>query len=162
MHNRGIALLVGVFMLLAAGALAVLTLQVSGLSNFYGEDKGYTITADFSNITGLKVRSRVTCAGVSIGRVKSIDFNKTNYAARVTLWINSAVDNLPEDSKASILTSGFLGDNYIGITPGFSETSLKNQDHIPLEETTSGVVLEELISRFVAGEAMKDKESKKE
>jgi phospholipid/cholesterol/gamma-HCH transport system substrate-binding protein len=157
MSKRTIELLVGLFMLVGLGALLILALRVSGLNEVYSRESGYFINVEFSNIAGLKLRSRVSIAGVAIGRVKEISFDKNSYAARVTLWIKSSIDNLPEDSKASILTAGFLGDNYIGISPGYSTNYLKDGESIPLENTHSGIILEELISKFVAGQASEKK-----
>jgi len=157
MPNRGIEFSVGIFFLLGLLSLAYLAIKVSGLSPSFEDERGFLVTADFSNVSNLKSRARVTCAGVVVGRVVSIDFNKSNYAARVTLRLQGDVDNMPDDSKASILTAGFLGDNYIGLAPGFSDTPFKAGDHIVLENTTSGVVLEDLISRFVASGATEKK-----
>lgn len=153
MQLRFVEILVGFFMLFGLVSLLVLALKVSGLNDFYAYRDSYAITADFENVAGLKPRSKVTIAGVSIGRVQSITYAADNYSARVTMLIFKDVNNIPEDSRASILTAGFLGDNYVGISPGFSEEMLKENSHIDLEQTNSGVILEELISKFVSGAA---------
>ena len=153
MHKRTVEAAVGFFMLVAGASILILAIKVSGLTDFFGSNDGYRVTADFANIGGLKVRSRVAIAGVPIGRVTSIEFENEEYVARVTMIIDSKINNIPDDSQASILTAGLLGDNYIGITAGFSEDYLNQNDHIELGNTMSAMVLEELISRFLAGQA---------
>ncbi|MAZ44565.1 MAG: outer membrane lipid asymmetry maintenance protein MlaD [Legionellales bacterium] len=153
MHKRTVELAVGFLMLIAGASLLMLAIQVSGLTDFFNSDDGYLVTADFDNIGGLKVRSRVTLAGVPVGRVISIDLDNDEYLARVTMVIDSSVKNIPEDSQASILTAGLLGDNYVGLSPGFSENYLNSGSHIDAGNTISAVILEELISRFLAGQA---------
>ncbi|MBI2791661.1 MAG: outer membrane lipid asymmetry maintenance protein MlaD [Gammaproteobacteria bacterium] len=152
MQKRTIEIAVGFFFLMGIVAFAVLAIKVSGLSEIYVAD-GYTLTAEFENIGGLKPRARVSIAGVPIGRVLAISFNDKKYLAEVTLIIDNSVDNLPDDTTASILTSGLLGDNYIGLNPGFSNTFLKPGDQIPLENTNKAVVLEELVSKFFSSQA---------
>ncbi|HRE33414.1 MAG TPA: hypothetical protein PLD88_15690, partial [Candidatus Berkiella sp.] len=71
----------------------------------------------------------------------------------VSILVDNKVNNIPDDTTASILTSGLLGDNYIGLTPGFSETYYKEGDHIPVENTSKAVVLEELVSKFLSSQA---------
>lgn len=153
MQRRTIEIAVGVFFLMGIAAFTLLAFRVSGLSDVYVAREGYTITADFENIGGLKPRARVTIAGVTVGRVISIDFDKKSYVARATIYLNDKVNNIPDDSNASILTAGLLGDNYIGLTPGFSTVFFKEGDHIGIDRTTKAVVLEELISKFLSGQA---------
>ncbi|MBN9288427.1 MAG: outer membrane lipid asymmetry maintenance protein MlaD [Gammaproteobacteria bacterium 39-13] len=152
MQKRTIEIAVGIFFLLGIAAFAVMAIKVSGLSEIYNAS-GYTITAEFENIGGLKPRARVSIAGVAVGRVVSIDFDDKSYLAKVTLNIDNSVRNLPDDTSASILTAGLLGDNYIGLSPGFSDNFLKPGSNIPLENTNKAVVLEELVSKFFAGQA---------
>lgn len=152
-NKRSIEISVGIFFLIGMMAFAVLAMKVSGLSDMYIANEGYTMTADFENVGGLKPRARVTIAGVTVGRVVSIHFEKKNYLARVTLLMNQKITNVPTDTTASILTAGLLGDNYIGLTPGFSEVYFKEGDNIAVESTTKAVVLEELISKFLSGQA---------
>lgn len=152
MQKRTIEIAVGIFFLLGILAFAMLAIKVSGLSGVYIEN-GYVLTAEFENVGGLKARARVSIAGVPVGRVESIEFDNQNYVAKVSIIINDDVKNIPNDTTASILTSGLLGDNYIGLTPGFSTTYLKPGDHIPLENTNKAIVLEDLISKFFAGQA---------
>ncbi|MGD9591149.1 MAG: outer membrane lipid asymmetry maintenance protein MlaD [Candidatus Berkiella sp.] len=152
MQKRTIEIAVGLFFLLGIAAFMMMAIKVSGLSEIYVTD-GYALKAEFENVGGLKPRARVSIAGVPIGRVVSIDFNDQKYVAEVTLLIDKSVSNLPDDTTASILTSGLLGDNYIGLSPGFSNEFLKAGDHIPLENTNKAVVLEELVSKFFSSQA---------
>lgn len=144
---------VGVFMVLGISSLLMLALQVSGLSDFFREDSGYKIQLEFANLGGLKIRSKVSVAGVPIGRVIDISLNRQTYNADVLVSIDKKHDNIPLDTRASIMTAGLLGDNYIGLTPGFEEEYLKEGDKIDVESTDSAVILEQLISKFVTTEA---------
>jgi phospholipid/cholesterol/gamma-HCH transport system substrate-binding protein len=153
MQKRTIEIAVGIFFLLGILAFAMLAIKVSGLNEFSYIEEGYTITAEFENIGGLKHRARVSIAGVAVGRVDAIQYDPKNYVAKVTMTIEKAVKNIPNDTTASILTSGLLGDNYIGLTPGFSNDFLKSGDNIPLENTNKAVVLEDLISKFFSSQA---------
>ncbi|MCS5710735.1 outer membrane lipid asymmetry maintenance protein MlaD [Candidatus Berkiella aquae] len=153
MQKRTVEIAVGFFFLLGILAFSMLAIQVSGLTKFYNVEKGYNITADFENIGGLKPRARVTIAGVAVGRVVAINYDPKDYVARVSILVDNKVNNIPDDTTASILTSGLLGDNYIGLTPGFSETYYKEGDHIPVENTSKAVVLEELVSKFLSSQA---------
>ncbi len=153
MQKRTIEIAVGVFFLLGILAFAMLALQVSGISKICNLKEGYKITADFENIGGLKPRARVTIAGVAVGRVVAINYDPKTYVARVTIFMDNNVNNIPDDTSASILTSGLLGDNYIGLSPGFSDHFYKEGDHIPVENTSKAVVLEELVSKFLSSQA---------
>lgn len=151
MKMRTVEITVGAFMVAGILSLLMLALQVSGLSHFFKPDQGYHVKAEFSNIGSLKVRGKVSVAGVVVGRVVNIKLEPQTYNAEVTLLVDPArVGKLPSDTRASILTSGLLGDNYIGLTPGFDETELKEGDMIEISNTDSAVVLEQLISKFVA------------
>lgn len=152
MKSRKIEIWVGLFVTLSIAAFLMLALQVSGLSNFYDVKGGYTVKAAFANIGGLKVRSKVTVCGVTIGRVQSITLDRNEYGeflAEVVLNIDNSMQHIPIDSSAKILTSGLLGDNYIEITPGQSETFLSAGSTIDL--TSQAVLLEDLISKFATG-----------
>lgn len=161
MTTRMVEIMVGFFVLLGALALMVLAIQVSGLTDVYHGETGYKITADFENIGGLKVRAKVTLNGVPVGRVTNIKLHeeKTSdgilFTARATIAFNKKMDDIPSDVKANILTSGLLGDNYIALEPGFSPEMLKNGGHIPLENTHSAIILENLISSLVSSKASK-------
>lgn len=153
MQKRTLELSVGLLFLLGILAFVILALKVSGLGQSFRYNDGYTITAEFENIGGLKPRARVTIAGVAVGRVTAIRFDTKDYLAEVAIRIDSAINNIPDDSRASILTAGLLGDNYIALTPGFSEQYFKSGDHIAVENTSKAIVLEELVSKFVANKA---------
>ncbi|WP_372740371.1 outer membrane lipid asymmetry maintenance protein MlaD [Neptunomonas sp.] len=146
MRMRWIEIMVGFFMVLGILALLGLALNVSGL-NLAAKANTYTVQARFENIGGLTSRAKVTLSGVQIGEVKSIQIDKKRLVAIVTMKIYSDVDYLSIDSSAKILTAGLLGEQYIGISVGFEETSLKDGDTI--NDTQSAMVLEELIGKFL-------------
>jgi phospholipid/cholesterol/gamma-HCH transport system substrate-binding protein len=144
--SRSVEIWVGIFVALGAAALLGLALRVSNLTEFQ-EGPSYELTAQFANVGGLKVRAPVTVAGVRVGRVKAIDLDPSSLRAKVTLSILAQYDQLPEDTSASILTAGLLGDQYIGLQPGAPEFFLEPGDEI--QYTQSAMVLEQLISRFL-------------
>jgi len=146
MNTRKTEILVGLFMAVGLAALFMLAMKVSNL-NIYSSDAGYEIVANFDDISGLKVKSPVTMAGVRIGRVSDISFDSQTFEAVVKIRIESEYDALPKDTSASIYTAGLLGEKYIGLEPGGDEENLKNNDKLKL--TQSSLVLEKLISRFV-------------
>ena len=153
MRTRNLELTVGLFILAGLLALLILALRVSGLTlNSSGDT--YTVYAHFDNVSGLTSRSKVTMAGVTIGQVKSITFDKNRYTGRVEMVINSDVDTLPADSTASIVTAGLLGEKYIGISVGGDDLVLNDGDEI--HDTQSALVLEELIGRFLLNTVSKD------
>jgi len=145
-QNRHIETAVGLFVALGIAALLVLALKVSNLTDL-STDKGYSVTALFDNVGGLKVRSAVTLAGVKIGRVSAIELEDKNYQARVTFTISSRYSRIPADSSASIFTAGLLGEQYVSLQAGGEETFLKEGSRIPI--TQSAVVLEEVIGQFL-------------
>jgi phospholipid/cholesterol/gamma-HCH transport system substrate-binding protein len=152
MKIKKIEVWVGLFVVMGIASLLMLALQVSGLSDFYHENHGYTVNAAFSNIGGLKVRSKVTISGVTVGRVMEISLKPNaygEYQAIVIFSIDNNYRNIPDDSSAKILTAGLLGDNYIGIVPGHSEQFLREGSTIEL--TTQALLLEDLISKFAVG-----------
>lgn len=154
MQKRVIEITVGIFVLLGMVALLMLAIKVSGLNDIYESKNGYKISAEFINIGGLKPRAKVTMAGVSVGRVTDIQFDKASYNAIVTLMIDNEYDNIPEDSEVSIKTAGLLGDNYISITPGMSmDEFLREGDLIEVGNTTQAIVLEDLINKFFSSKA---------
>jgi phospholipid/cholesterol/gamma-HCH transport system substrate-binding protein len=150
---------VGVFVALGLVGLFFVAMQVSNLGEFRSDSDSYIVKAHFGNIGGLKVRAQVSMAGVTVGRVERIAFDDKNYEAVVEMRIDPAYKTLPEDSSASILTAGLLGEQYIGLTPGGSDLYLKNGDEIEL--TQSAMVLEQLISRFLFNKAEEGKGDKK-
>ena len=136
----------GLFVLLGMSALFYLATQTSNISSYQEED-AYELTARFDNVGGLKLRAPVTVAGVRVGRVSAIDFDPQRLEAVVTLQIAGRYDQLPNDSDASILTSGLIGGQYIGIGPGGMDEYLKDGDQF--EFTQSALVLENLIGKFL-------------
>lgn len=146
MPSRPIEIMVGLFFVLGVAAVFLLTFRVAGLDTG-GPEEGYVVTADFNNIGGLKTGSAVTLSGVRIGRVTNISIDDTTFSARVSMKINAEYDNLPEDSGASILTSGLLGEQYVGINPGGALESLEDGDRLPL--TQDALVLENLVGRVI-------------
>jgi phospholipid/cholesterol/gamma-HCH transport system substrate-binding protein len=132
--------------ILAAVSLFMIALKVSNFSTVLSDRPTYTLVAHFDNIGGLKVRAPVKLSGVVIGRVSKISIDKNNYRALVVMEVDQAYP-LPLDTSASILTSGLLGDQYIGLEPGGDEEYLADGDEI--EITQSALVLEELIGQFL-------------
>lgn len=157
MQNRTLEVGVGLFLLAGLLALLLLALRVSGLTVGSSEDT-YKVYANFDNIAGLTVRSKVTMAGVTIGKVTAIDLDRDSYTGRVTLVLDDDVNNLPADSTASILTSGLLGEKYIGISVGGEEELLR--DGSTIHDTQSSLVLEDLIGKFLLNSVNKDQANK--
>jgi phospholipid/cholesterol/gamma-HCH transport system substrate-binding protein len=150
MQRRKLDILVGLFVLAGILALFFLALRAANLGALVTEDGGYTLTAQFDNIGGLKVRAPVRSAGVVVGRVERINFDSNSYRAEVRLVMNERY-RFPKDSSVKILTAGLLGDQYIGIEAGADEKMLADGDKITM--TQSAVVLENLISQFLYGRA---------
>lgn len=142
--------LVGLFVACGIGALFFMALQISNLGSYSGKDS-YTIIANFSNSGSLKVKSPVSVAGVRIGRVSAITFDKDTYESVVEMRIDSQYDTLPDDTIASIFTAGLLGEQYINLEPGGSEKYLSNNSVIDI--TQSAIVMEELIGQFLLNKA---------
>ncbi len=157
-QKRAVELGVGLFVAAGIAALLMLALKVSNMSNFSSAD-GYNVTARFENIGGLKVRSPVTVSGVRVGRVAAIELDDKDYDAVVYLHIDSNYNKLPTDSTASILTSGVLGENYIGLEAGADETFLKEGGEVKL--TQSAMVLEQLNGKFLFNKAAGDGDEEK-
>ena len=149
-QRRWIEILVGLFMLAGFLALFFLAMKVSNLTLF-SDDAGYRVTARFDNIGSLKVRARVSMAGVRIGRVEAIAFDKETYEAVVTLHIERQFDTIPYDSFASIFTAGLLGEQYVGLEPGGADGFLRDGDQIGL--TQSALVLEQIVGQLLFSEA---------
>ena len=149
MGKKGVETLVGVFVVLGMAGLVFLSLQAANLASFGSRDS-YVVTARFDNIGGLKARAPVRSAGVTVGRVTEIRLDPTTYQGVVTLEIDREV-KFPKDSSARILTSGLLGDQYIGLEPGPSEENMADGGNIT--QTQSAVVLESLISQFLFNRA---------
>lgn len=140
---------VGLFVLLGAISLVFLALRAGNMSSFSFAPT-YQVQAYFDNLGGLKVRAPVKSSGVVVGRVSGISFDNERYQAVVTLDIESRYQ-FPSDSSVSILTSGLLGEQYIGMTPGGEDKMLAQGNTV--QYTQSAVVLEELISKFLYSSA---------
>ena len=146
-QHKKIEIMVGGFVTLILCSLLFLAFQVGGLKHYTQNNATYLISADFDNVGQLKQRAPVRLGGVLIGRVKSIHLNPKTFKADVTLAINKTQKNLPSDSSLSILTEGLLGSHYIALSPGYSETTLKEGDHI--EETHSALILERIVGELI-------------
>ena len=149
MKRKALDLWAGVFVAMGLGALLFLALKVGNLASFSAAPT-YLVQANFDNIGGLKKRAPVKSAGVVVGRVEDIGFDPETYEAVVTFSIDQRYP-FPKDSSAKILTSGLLGEQYIGLSPGGATAMLKNGDKLKL--TQSAVVLENLISQFLFSKA---------
>jgi phospholipid/cholesterol/gamma-HCH transport system substrate-binding protein len=150
MGKRGIETLVGGFVLLGLVGLVFLALQAANLGSFSNHRDTYTVTARFDNVGGLKVRAPVRSAGVTVGRVTAISLDPQTFQGVVTAEIDRRF-RFPKDSAAKILTSGLLGDQYIGLEAGGDDANLEAGDTIA--QTQSAVVLENLIGQFLTGRA---------
>jgi phospholipid/cholesterol/gamma-HCH transport system substrate-binding protein len=173
MNSRTVEIWVGVFITAGFAALFMLAMKVSNLSA-YTDDNGYEIKASFEDASGLKVRSPVTMAGVTLGRVTEIKFDNDSFKAIVKMQIDSHFDKLPAGTSANIYTAGLLGEKYIGLLPGSAanpceeeklraelearEPNLKGLDCAKqylkqgstIELTQGSLVLEKLIAQFVS------------
>ena len=157
MTTRLTEIWVGVFVAAGIAAFFMLAMKVSNLSA-YNDDAGYTITARFEDISGLKTRSPVTMAGVRIGRVSDIYFDNDSLEAVVTMRIDGKHSSLPKDSSASIYTAGLLGEKYVGLEAGGDEKAFKQGDVVKI--TQDSLVLEKLIGQLVSKMIDGDKETK--
>ncbi|MGX3065878.1 outer membrane lipid asymmetry maintenance protein MlaD [Ursidibacter arcticus] len=154
---------VGLFVLLALGALVFLGLRVANVQGFSSE-KTYTLYATFDNIGGLKVRAPIKVGGVVVGRVADIQLDAQTYTPKVTLAVNEEFNKIPDTSSLSIKTAGLLGEQYIALNVGFileGETEmLKAGD--TFADTNSAMVLEDLIGQFLYGDKKSDKDDSAE
>ncbi|WP_218310206.1 outer membrane lipid asymmetry maintenance protein MlaD [Alteromonas antoniana] len=149
MNKYKTELMVGVFVVLTIGAILLLALKVAN-QTMATEGDTYTLYAKFDNIGGLKERSAVKVGGVTVGRVTSISLDKEDYTPVVELSIYQQYADFPETSSVSILTSGLLGEQYVGFQPGFSFDGVANlEDGDYLQDTKSALVLEDLIGQFL-------------
>jgi len=147
--QRGVELVVGLFVLAGIAALMVMALQWSN----FGATRvsGYEITARFDNVGGLTEKSPVKLAGLVIGRVDKIELDPKTFQAEVHMVIDDKYDNLPTDSFANIYTAGLLGAQYVEISPGGALESLKDGDRITM--TQSAIILESVVSKFLFDKA---------
>jgi phospholipid/cholesterol/gamma-HCH transport system substrate-binding protein len=157
MNRSTIDLWVGVFVVAGIAALLFLALKVGNLASF-STSQSYQVQAKFANIGGLKVRAPVKSAGVVVGRIADIRFDTQSYEAVVTMTLDEQYA-FPRDTTAKILTSGILGEQYVGLEAGGDGVMLKAGDRIRL--TQSAVVLENLISQFLFNKAAEGKDEKK-
>jgi phospholipid/cholesterol/gamma-HCH transport system substrate-binding protein len=149
MNRNLLDLWVGLFVAVGIGAILFLALKVGNLMTF-GAAPGYRLEAKFDNIGGLKIRAPVKAAGVVVGRVQSVRLDPMAYQAVVTMRIDQGYE-FTSDTIASILTSGLLGEVYIGLDAGGDTKMLANGEMI--KKTQSGVVLEKLIGQFLFDKA---------
>lgn len=150
--QRYVDISVGLFMLLGLLALLVMALKVSSISDLVSK-KGYQVTADFTDIGGLKVRAPVTIAGVRVGEVTRIELQPGELNAKVTMTLRTDKQIPYEDSSARILTEGLLGSNYISIVPGFEDGANKEHPYLRqgdvIAKTQEAIILENLIGQLL-------------
>jgi phospholipid/cholesterol/gamma-HCH transport system substrate-binding protein len=185
MSSRTAEIWVGIFVVAGFAALFMLAMKVSNLSA-YTDDNGYEVTAKFEDASGLKVRSPVTMAGVTLGRVTKIKFDNNALKAEVTMQLDSRYDKLPAGSSANIYTAGLLGEKYVGLLPGSSgdpceeeklqaelegrEPNIKGmqcgrqylKQGSSIQLTQGSLVLEKLIAQFVSKFMEGDSSSKQD
>jgi phospholipid/cholesterol/gamma-HCH transport system substrate-binding protein len=147
---------VGLFVMLGLAALLFLALQSANLLSLNWQPT-YRVTALFDNIGGLKPKAAVRSAGVVVGRVASISFDDQRFQARIGLDMDARF-HFPKDSSLKILTSGLLGEQYIGVEPGADDQNLAAGDNVT--QTQSAVVLENLIGQFLYNSAAGNASSK--
>jgi phospholipid/cholesterol/gamma-HCH transport system substrate-binding protein len=158
MERSKLDLWVGLFVCAGIGALLVLAMKVGNMASIAIGSETYTLYANFDNIGGLKPRAPVKSAGVVVGRVASIVFDNERFNARVAMTMENKY-KFPKDTTASILTSGLLGEQYIGLEAGGDSASLAAGETLKL--TQSAVVLEKLISQFLYSKAAEGDTAKK-
>ena len=152
MVSKKVELLVGIFVALGLAALLMLSLKVAD-SGIGGGGESYQLFAKFDNIGGLKVRSPIKVGGVVVGRVSGIELDKEDYTPIVTLEIYTQYNQFSEATSVAILTAGLLGEQYLGVQPGFIDESVDML--VPgdfIEDTKPALVLEELIGQFLFGQ----------
>jgi len=153
--NYKVELTSGIFLLMGIAALLWLATEATDYGMQVGDDT-YTVTARFSNVADLKTRAPVKIGGVTVGLVERITLDPVQFDAIVEMHIDYRFSDIPTDTSASILTSGVLGDRYIGLEPGGAMDALADGDQILV--TQSAIVLENLISKFLFNTAKKDGE----
>ena len=158
MNRSVINLWVGIFVVMGFAGLLFLALKVGNLASFSLTQTYYQVNARFANIGGLKARAPIKSAGVVVGRVASIRFDNESYEAIVEMNLDANYQ-FPRDTTAKILTSGILGEQYLGLEAGGDGVMLKSGDRLRL--TQSAVVLEDLIGQFLFKRAAEGKEPAK-
>ncbi|MCL1093069.1 MULTISPECIES: outer membrane lipid asymmetry maintenance protein MlaD [Shewanella] len=156
MLTRKIEVLVGLFLLSGLAAFLILVFNVANVEVKTG-DNSYTLHAKFDNIGGLKVRSPVKVGGVVVGRVSAIELDPERLVPVVSLSMDKQYKYFPETSSLSILTSGLLGEQFLGLSPGFMDDDIEMLvDGDSIDDTHSALVLEELIGQFLYSAGTKD------
>jgi phospholipid/cholesterol/gamma-HCH transport system substrate-binding protein len=150
--SRTIDISTGLFVLLGFAAILFLVTQITN-REFTLNSTSYRLRADFENVGGLKPGAPVSMAGVTVGRVEDIQYDQKLYKAVVTLRIDGRYDEIPNYSDASILTSGLLGGQYVGLSPGGADEYFKDGDQVTFVQ--DAVVLESLISKYLFNTASK-------
>ena len=136
----------GVFLLLGIAALVWLATRATDYGQEIGKET-YRISARFTNVADLRDRAPVKIGGVTVGMVESITLDPVSFEAVVTMNVASRFDEIPSDTSASILTSGVLGDRYIGLEPGGAPDMLADGDELFI--TQSALVLEQIIGKYL-------------
>lgn len=144
--NYKVELTSGVFLLLGIAAMLWLATEATDYGMQVGDDT-YQVNARFSNVAELKIRAPVKIGGVTVGLVEKVSLDPVTFEAVVEMQIDRQFSDIPSDTSASILTSGMLGDRYIGLEPGGSMDALTDGDQIFI--TQSAVVLETLVSKYL-------------
>ncbi|PSU32745.1 outer membrane lipid asymmetry maintenance protein MlaD [Photobacterium lutimaris] len=148
-QTKKLELWVGSFVLAGLAALLVLIFKVADVQNLGGSET-YTLEAHFDNIGGLKVRSPIKVGGVTVGKITKISLDTDTYVPVVTLAIEKKFGYFPETSSAAILTSGLLGEQYLGLSPGFIDEDIEMlREGDLIEDTRSALVLEDMIGQVL-------------
>lgn len=148
-QTRKLELWVGSFILVGLGALLIIMLKVADVSSI-GNGESYTLKAEFDNIGGLKVRSPIKVGGVVVGRITNITLDTSSYLPVVSMAIEKQYGYFPETSAVQILTAGLIGEQYVGLVPGFIDEDIEllgDGDYI--EDTKSALVLEDMIGQVL-------------
>ena len=159
-QSRATEIVTGAFVAFGFAALFFLVTQITNKDFSLSRGGGYSLVANFENIGSLKVGAPVSMSGVTVGRVESIGYDQNQYKAVVHLHINPQYTKIPDDSDASIMTSGLLGGQYIGVTAGGSDKYFKEGDKFAIVQ--DALVLENLINKFFAGAAGKKPDTTEE
>ena len=144
--NYKVEIASGIFLLLGIAALVWLAMRATDFGQDIGEDT-YQVSARFTNIGDLRPRAPVKIGGVTVGLVESISLDPVSFEALVNMQIDARYNEIPNDTGASVLTSGILGDRYIGLEPGGSPDILENGDELFI--TQSAMVLEQLVGKYL-------------
>jgi phospholipid/cholesterol/gamma-HCH transport system substrate-binding protein len=144
--NYKVELASGIFLLLGIAALVWLATRATDYGQDIGKDT-YSITARFQNVGDLRLRAPVKIGGVTVGLVEHIELDPVTFEAVVTMAVASRFNEIPDDTGAAVLTSGVLGDRYIGLEPGGAPDMLEDGDELFI--TQSAIVLEQIVGKFL-------------